>query len=334
VTDANLVLGRYDAAALLGGSVGLDLELARRAIHAHVAEPLGMSVEAAAAGILRIVNVLMTNAVRVISVERGRDVRDFTLVAYGGAGPTHAAEIARELAIPRVLVPPFPGCASAFGAVISGSRRDFLRTVGRTVDRIDAEAVARLNDELRDAARTALGDEGFETDAIEVQTWLDVRYEGQAHELSVALVGGQLDAGSLAGAVAAFHALHRQLYGHAFDDVAVEIVNLRVKGLAGGPQPDMWWDWARTVGVGGRLAPARRVYMGPGEGFVDAAIAMRGDIAVEDRLAGPAVIHHVDSTILVPPGFTAEALPGGSLLLVDAAPSGTPAGALHAEVGL
>ena len=334
VTDANLLLGRYDAAALLGGSVGLDLELARRAIHAHVAEPLGMAVEAAAAGILRIVNVLMTNAVRVISVERGRDVRDFTLVAYGGAGPTHAAEIARELAIPRVLVPPFPGCASAFGAVISGSRRDFLRTVGRTVDRIDAEAVARLNDELRDAARTALGDEGFETDAIEVQTWLDVRYEGQAHELSVALGGGQLHACSLAGAVAAFHALHRQLNGHAFDDVAVEIVNLRVKGLAGGPQPDMWWDWARTVGVGGRLAPARRVYMGPGEGFVDAAIAMRGDIAVEDRLAGPAVIHQVDSTILVPPGFTAEALPGGSLLLVDAAPSGTPAGALHAEVGL
>jgi N-methylhydantoinase A len=332
VTDANLVLGRYDVAARLGGTVALDLERARRAIHAHVAEPLGMSVEDAAAGILRIVNVLMTNAVRVISVERGRDVRDFTLVAYGGAGPTHAAEIARELSIPRVLIPPFPGCASAFGAVISGSRRDFLRTVGRTVERIDTDAVARLTDELREAAAAALRDEGFA--AIEVQTWLDVRYEGQAHELSVELAGGRLDAGSLAAAVAAFHALHRQLYGHAFDDVAVELVNLRVKGLAGGPQPDMWWDWARTVGVGGRLAPQRRVYMGPGEGFADAAIAMRGDIAVGDRIEGPAVIHQVDSTILVPPGFSAEALPGGSLLLADAAASDARPGALHAEVGL
>ena len=324
VTDANLVLGRYDVAALLGGTVQLDLELARRAIHAHVAEPLGMSVEQAAAGIVRIVNVLMMNAVRVISVERGRDVRDFTLVAYGGAGPTHAAEIARELSIPRVLIPPFPGCASAFGAVISGSRRDFLRTVGRTIDRIDVPAVARLNEQLRDASRDALAEEGYEMDAIEVQTWLDVRYEGQAHELSVELSGGGLDTGALGDAVGAFHALHRQLYGHAFDDVAVEVVNLRVKGLAGGPQPDMWWDWARAVGAGGRLEPARSVYMGPDAGFVDATIAMRADIAVGDRLEGPAVIHQVDSTILVPPGFAAEALPGGSLLLGSSAAAEPP----------
>ena len=267
-----------------------------------------------------------------ISVERGRDVRDFTLVAYGGAGPTHAAEIARELSIPRVLIPPFPGCASAFGAVISGSRRDFLRTVGRTVDRIDVGAVARLNEHLRGAARDALDDEGFAADAVDVQTWLDVRYEGQAHELSVELPGGRLDAGSIGGAVGGFHDLHRQLYGHAFDDVAVEVVNLRVKGLAVGPQPDMWWDWSRATRAG-RLEPMRRVHMGPGAGFVDAAIAMRADIAVGDRIEGPAVIHQVDSTILVPPGFAAEALPGGSLLLGGReafdAPRATTGGGAH-----
>jgi N-methylhydantoinase A len=138
-----------------------------------------------------------------------------------------------------------------------------------------------------------------------------------------------VDAGSLDGAVAAFHALHRQLYGHAFDDVAVEIVNLRVKGLAGGPQPDMWWDWARTVD---RLDAVRRVHVG--DGIVDAAIAMRGDIAAGDQVEGPAVIHQVDSTILVPPGFTAEALPGGSLLLIDAAAAGARPDAAHAEVSL
>jgi N-methylhydantoinase A len=317
VTDANLVLGRYDAGALLGGVVALDPERARTAIATHIGAPLGMSVEEAAAGILRIVNVLMTNAVRMISVERGRDVRDFTLVAYGGAGPTHAAEIARELSIPRVLVPPFPGCASAFGAVISGSRRDFLRTIGRTIERVDLAAAGRLVDGMRDEARAALRDEGFEADQVEVQTWLDVRYEGQAHELGVELPGARLDDASLEAAVRAFHALHRQLYGHAFADVPVELVNVRVKGLAGRTEVPMWWDWERTLPTGSPLAPRRPVHMLDERGFAEAQVLERASIRPGDRLDGPAVIHQVDSTTLVPAGFVAEVLAGGSLVLHD-----------------
>jgi len=330
VTDANLVLGRYDPHAALGGSVELDLELARRALSEHVAGPLDMTVEEAAAGVLRIVNVLMTNAVRVISIERGRDVRDFTLVAFGGAGPAHAAEIAHELSIPRVLIPPFPGCASAFGAVISGSRRDFLRTVGRRVDRIDLSALASLNAELRADADTALEDEEFAADERRLETWLDVRYEGQAHELSIRHDADELDARSLDRALESFHALHRQLYGHAFTDVAVEVVNLRVKGFGGRPQPNMWWDWGHEPATASPLETTRPIYFEAAGGMVDSRVVLRQNIAPGDRLEGPAVIHQLDSTVLVPPGFSAEGLLGGSLLLNQLVAS-QPAGSGKAD---
>jgi N-methylhydantoinase A len=331
VTDANLVLGRYDAGALLGGTVALDLEAAQRAIR-RVAEPLGLGIEAAAAGILRIVNILMTNAVRVISVERGRDVRDFTLVAYGGAGPTHAAEIANELAIPRVLVPPFPGCASAFGAVISGGRRDFLRTVARRSDEVDAAVLDDLTAGMRARAAEALRAEGFPDELMRVETWLDLRYQGQSYPLSVRHAEDAISAESVTAAQDAFHALHRQLYGHSFSDVPVEIVNVRVKGLARRADPEMWWDWQRTAEGAQSLARTRPVHMGERHGVMDAAVLQRHELGAGDRIEGPAVVHQLDSTVLVPPGFTAVALSGGSLLLSASTPAAPAAPELAGQV--
>jgi N-methylhydantoinase A len=314
VTDANLILGRYHPDAALGGSVALDIDAARTAIDTHLASPLGVSVEDAAEGMLRIVNALMTNAVRMISVERGRDVRDFTLVAYGGAGPGHAAEIASALSIPRVLVPPFPGCTSAFGGVISGSRRDFLRTIGRRRDRLDLGTISALNEELRTQAAAALQEEHFAVAETTIETWLDVRYEGQAHELSVRHGDTGLSAESLDAAIDAFHALHRQLYGHAFADVQVELVNLRVKGLGKRPHATMQWSWDA-----GEERPAldatRSVYFEQAAGSLPTAVHWREDLEVGDRLSGPAIVHQVDSTILVPPNFEAEVLQSGSVLL-------------------
>jgi N-methylhydantoinase A len=331
VTDANLVLGRYDPDALLGGTVRLDLEAAERAIR-RVAEPLGLGIEQAAAGILRIVNILMTNAVRVISVERGRDVREFTLVAYGGAGPTHAAEIARELAIPRVLVPPFPGCASAFGAVISGGRRDFVRTVARRSDEVTASALDELTVGMRTRAAEALRAEGFPDELMRIEPWLDLRYQGQSHPLSVPHAEATVTDDTVAAAIEAFHTLHRQLYGHSFSDVPVEIVNVRVKGLAHRPDPEMWWDWARTAEGAQTLRRARPVHMGEGRGVMDAAVLQRHDLGVNERIDGPAVVHQLDSTVLVPPGFTAVALAGGSLLLSASTPAEPAAPELAGQV--
>jgi N-methylhydantoinase A len=315
VTDANLVLGRYDPEARLGGSIQLDFAAARDAIAKHVAEPLGLSVEQGAAGILRIVTVLMMNAVRVISVERGRDVRDFTLVAYGGAGPTHAAEIARELAIPRVLVPPFPGCASAFGAVISGSRRDFIRTIGRRTETIDLDSLASISADFEREAVSALRDEGFDEHTTTVERWLDLRYLGQAHELSVPVASIEVTAHTIAAAVRAFHRLHEELYGHSFDDIPVELVNVRVKGFGRRAEPPMWWDWGSLGESAEQLASTRRVYFQEIGERVEAKVLLRHALRAGDAIDGPAVIHQLDSTVLVPPGFVAEPLESGSLVL-------------------
>jgi N-methylhydantoinase A len=315
VTDANLVLGRYDVDEPLGGSIVLDRVPAVDAIEEHVARPLGISVEKAAIGIVQIVNVLMTNAVRMISIERGRDVRDFTLVAYGGAGPAHAAEIARELAIPRVLVPPFPGCASAFGAIIAGNRRDFIRTIGRPARDADIAAIGSVVAGFERDARAALAAEGFAEGSSLVELWLDLRYLGQAHELSVPSPPGAFSSETIAAAVERFHKLHLDLYGHSFEDVEVELVNVRVKGFGIRPEPPMWWDWSRADRTRGEPAPVRRAYFVEAGRMIDAKVLLRHALAAGDSVEGPAVIHQVDSTIVVPPTFVAEALESGSLVL-------------------
>ena len=313
VTDANLVLRRYDDRALLGGSLTLDADAARSSIEEHIASRLGVSVERAAAGILRIVNAHMVNAVRTISVERGRDARQFSLGAFGGGGPVHATDIARELHIPTVLIPPFPGCTSAFGAAISVSRQDILRSVARDVDELD---VGHLRDQLESMAaeaRSALAHEGHPGDRMRIEVWFNYRYAGQAHDLAVSMSDGDLDAARLAGSVKDFHRLHERLYGHSFQDVSVDLVTMRVAGFAVPGDPEMWWDWDRTVR--GAPEPSREVYFEEADEFIDTQVVDRVQIETGQRLDGPAVVHAVDSTTLIPPRWSAIAHSTGSLLI-------------------
>jgi N-methylhydantoinase A len=313
VTDANLVLRRYDARTLLGGSLTLDVAAARASIEEHIASRLGVSVERAAAGILRIVNAHMVNAVRTISVERGRDARQFALGAFGGGGPVHATDIARELHIPTVLIPPFPGCTSAFGAAISVSRQDILRSVARDVDELD---VAHLQDQLESMAaeaRAALAQEGHPDERMRTEVWFNYRYAGQAHDLAVSMSDGALDVARLAESVKDFHRLHEQLYGHSFQDVSVDLVTMRVAGFAVPDDPEMWWDWDRTGRDG--LAPSREVYFEETDEFIETQVVGRVQIGAGRRLDGPAVVHAADSTTLIPPRWSAIAHPTGSLLI-------------------
>ena len=313
VTDANLVLRRYDDQALFGGSLTLDAGAARASIEEHVAFRLGVSVERAAAGILRIVNAHMVNAVRTISVERGRDARRFALGAFGGGGPVHATDIARELHIPTVLIPPFPGCTSAFGAAISVSRQDILRSVARDVDEID---VGHLRDQLESMAaeaRGALAQEGHPDDRMRTEVWFNYRYAGQAHDLAVSMSDGDLDLARLAESVKDFHRLHEQLYGHSFQNVSVDLVTMRVAGFVVPDDPEMWWDWDRTVR--GALAPSREVYFEEPDEFIETQVVDRVQIETDQRLDGPAVVHAVDSTTVIPPRWSAVAHSTGSLLI-------------------
>ena len=309
VTDANLLLGRYDPAIPLGGSLSLDPGLAHEAIARHVAEPLGLSVERAAAGVVRIVNALMAGAVGTISLERGRDARAFALVAFGGAGPVHAADVAAELGVERILVPPCPGCASALGAVTADSRHDELRTIARPVGEVSEDVLRRLVEDLSERAAGPLVREGFAPTDTELELWLDLRYEGQAHALAVG--GREPGALVLAQAVEAFHALHQRLYGHSFADVTVELVNVRLTGYGRVNSPPPRWEWGEPVVSTDSCRP---VHFEQAGGFLDTRLLRREDIGPEP-IAGPAVIHQVDATVLVPPGATVCAHPSGSLIL-------------------
>jgi N-methylhydantoinase A len=319
VTDANLILGRYDPAAPLGGA------LARAAVERDVAAPLGMSVEEAAAGIVRIVNAHMEGAVRTISLERGRDVRDFTLLAFGGAGPVHGADVARELGIERILVPPCPGCTSALGAVSADARHDLVRTIGRPLREVRSQVVRELVESMRAQALAALAREGFRSGESVLELWLDLHYEGQAHELSVrcgeAFPAPPAEppafANVLAQALGRFHRMHEQLYGHSFPEMEVALVNVRVTGHGIQPSPTMWWDWSRTRAPELRTDMPRAVYFHEVGGFLETRVLRRREIEPEQEIAGPAVIHQLDATVLVPPDMVAVAHPSGSLILTD-----------------
>ena len=228
LTDANVVLGRIDPDRFLGGEMKLDGELAVAAVQ-RLADQLGLDLLEAAEGIVTIANANMSGAIRSRTVQKGRDPREFTLVAFGGAGPMQAAEIADSLGIPEVIVPPYPGITSAMGLLTSDLKYDQMRTVFMTEGAIDAE---RLDRELAAAAaelRTRLREDGVADGEIEVAAGLDCRYVGQGYELRIPLPEERFTPEALEE----FHRLHEQEYGHAFRD-PIEIVNLRVTATGSG----------------------------------------------------------------------------------------------------
>ena len=299
VTDAHLVLGHLPA-SLLGGRMRLDAALAERAIRAHVAEPLGLSLHDAARGILAIADSNMVGAIRVVSVERGHDPRDFTLVPFGGAGPLHGCALAELLGIERVLVPPAPGVLCAEGLLAASLKSEFSRTLPRPDDwDAAADVFASLEAEARawfDAERVPDSDRTFKRMAL-------LRYEGQGAELAIAWPG---DADA---AQAAFAAAHRTLNGFTLE-TKVELVTLRVEAEGSVPPS------ARPVLPRGNGAEAigRQIVHGA-SGSVEALVFDRARLGAGDRIVGPAIVTQLDATTLVAPGWWAEVLASGSLLL-------------------
>ncbi len=315
VSDANVVLGRLDPDRFLGGGMALDVEAAERVIATFAAE-LGMGLEETALGIVTVLNANMANAIRSRTVEKGIDPRDFALVAFGGAGPLHGAEVAASLDVPAVIVPPYPGITSAIGLLTTDLRYDTIRTAFQLSTSLDLD---RLNADLEaaEAEITAqLIADGVAADAVALHRTGELRYQGQGYELQVDMPQGRLTEREMAAVITAFHARHDAEYGHAFPKAPVEIVNLRLAGTGRSDKlealPPHRGDSLEAALVregscifrtGGRIE--RRATP-----FYDRAL-----LPADTPFPGPAIVLQPDSTTVVPPGWTVTAEAKGNLVL-------------------
>jgi N-methylhydantoinase A len=299
VTDADMVLGYLNPAYLLGGALAVHADRARAAIGGRVAGPLGLGVIEAAAGMLDVVSASMAAALRIVSVERGYDAREFALVAFGGAGPVHAARLAEDLEIREVIVPPIPGGFSALGLVASDLRRDYVRTFYTTLDGADRGTLAAAYGALEREARDMLERADVSPGRREITRAADLRYTRQAYELTVPVPAGPLTADALRGLAGDFHDKHHMTYGHASPDEPVQLVNIRVSAI-GRLDP---LDLSRAAGGPARGKTVTRPVYFKETGLVGCDVVARDLLGPGSERPGPVIVESMDTTVVVPPGW-------------------------------
>ena len=315
VTDANVVLG-YLPPRLLGGEMTLDVDKARAAVQT-IADAMGLSsVEEAAEGMIKIVNENMAGALRVVSVQRGHDPREFALVAYGGAGPLHANAMAKLMGSFPVIVPPAPGLLCAIGDLVADFRDEFAQTYIRVLSEAKGDEVASILETLGARAATWLEEEGIDPDARGVSYVADMRYHRQGYEIPVAIDPGEAR-GGLAQLEERFNGLHEQLYGFRMPGTESEIVNLRAIGFGSVPKPELPTADAGGEDASGAIVDRHEIVV-EGE-RVEAAIYDRAQLAPGARFAGPAVVTEFDSTTLVLPGYDAQVDTSFNILITPTA---------------
>jgi len=302
VTDANLVLGYLNPEYFAGGAMRLHLGVAARAIETRIARPLGLPLEAAAWGIHAIVNTNMELATRVVSIERGRDPRDLTLVAFGGSGPVHGCRLAQALGIPRVILPAAAGVTAAIGLLAAEVRFDVARTYHRRIDEVDGARLAAIYDEMTVQA-VAVVRESAVDGQIQVVRSADARYVGQGYELNVPVPSGRLDAAALQRIRAAFDEIYAARYGYADAQAPVEVVTWKLSAVAGTPRVALAKAPPRS-GEGGRKA-VRRAYFPEARGYLECPIYDRYALPPGIGLTGPAIVEERESTTVLPPGVEA-----------------------------
>ena len=299
VTDANLVLGRLDADHFLGGTMRLDETAAVAALQG-LAEAMKVAdVETAAWGVIQVANANMERAIRRISVERGYDPRCFTLMPFGGAGPLHACEMAENLQIPRVLVPPVPGVLSALGMLVAAPTKDYSQTVMRAVAAWTAADEAWLGQQAAPLAARAVAEmaaEGHDEAALTLSYRLDMRYKGQSHELTVPWTSGQSDVTAL------FHAAHEQRYGYRLlEGEMMEVVTLRVTAVAPVDPPQILQDLPGDADASAAIVGHKRVWFR--QQPQPTVLYDRARLHPGHQFDGPAVVFQYDTTIVIPPGW-------------------------------
>jgi N-methylhydantoinase A len=315
ITDANLVLRRLNPAFFLGGEMTLDAEAARRAIADRVAAPLALDPVAAAAGIVEIANAHMIGAMRLVSVQRGYDPRDFVLVAFGGAGPLHANALARELGIPTVLVPPNPGIASAVGMLMTDLRHEFVTTRRMRLDTLTPAALEALFADFVAEGEARLDRDGVPVSDRRMLRSVDLRYHGQSFELSITVPPGTLTAADVARLRAEFDAAHERAYGYAAPEDTVELVNVRLAAIGMTPRPR--WVPLREGSrhPDGALNGRREVWFAEIGGWRKTSVFDRAKLLGGNVITGPAIIEGHDASTLVHPGWEATVDQHANLVL-------------------
>lgn len=303
VTDAHAVLGRVGE-TLLDGEMKLDVQAAREAIRTCLAEPLGMGVEEVAEGILRVADANMVRAIRVMTIERGVDPRRFVIMPYGGAGALHAFALAKAMEIERVVVPVAPGNFSAFGLLAAPIRYDASRTYRVKQDDCDPEMMRRLFDQLEQQVREEMARDKIDPAQVAFERKADMRYFGQAYELSIPLAGGPVDRALWERAIPDFHALHEQVYGFKKERDSVELVALRLAAVGRVDNSRLYAKGERAQNPAAEPVQVRRAFF---DGrWVDTNIYRRDRLLAGHRLTGPAVIEEQGATTVMGPGDTAE----------------------------
>ena len=322
VTDANLALGRVNT-RIAGGQLTLDADAAKQAIIDAVAAPLGLDVATAASGILKIANNAMVGTIRNVSVERGHDPRDFALVAYGGAGPMHAIDVANLLGIGTVVVPAHPGITSAYGLLAAEFKNDYARTFSQPGGDYDLEGMAAVFDALESEGREWLHGEGVPVASHSITRSADLRYAHQGSELTIAYPQGLVNQEGLGEMLAAFHQQHEQLYGFSLEQ-PVEIVTLRVTaaGQVGQVKMQPLAVSANDTPHPGPLPQEERrnvdfrpVYFDETAGFVECPIYRRESLPPATELNGPAILEGMDSTVVINPDWQARIDQYGNCIL-------------------
>jgi N-methylhydantoinase A len=316
VTDADLVLGRINAGRFLGGNMALDIAAAERAIEAKVGKPLGLGVKEAALGIAQIADAAMSLSVRAVSVNKGVDPRDTTMIAFGGAGPLHALAIAREIFIPRVIIPKLPGNFSALGMLMASWRQDFVRTLVGRIGTLEARVVEGVFAELSRSGADEAAHDGIDKARAAFRFYADLRYVGQEHALQIPVDGPGALTADLDDLRRRFHAEHDKRYGQAAIEESLEIVNVRlvVTAARADTLAETWLTapWSPE----GKIEETRRdvIFADPAKP-VPARILWRPALPAGFTLEGPAVIEEPNSTILIHPGDRVTVDPSGHLVV-------------------
>ena len=313
VTDANLILGRLNADYFNGGEMPLFPDLSRRAIEKRIAEPLGMSVEEAAMGIIKVINANMEKGISSVTIQRGIDTREWSLASFGGSGGLHALDIARDLNMRRVAIPPFAGTFSAIGLLVSDTRHDYVQTITMPEDDLNLEEMTRIFRDLEEKGRLQLKDERIREDQMAFMWSADIKLVGQTYETNTPVERARkITPSQFQRVLKDFKAIYRERYSYIHEGEKVEVVSLRVSAFGKSPPLELKGTTGGSPTSSRALKEKRPIYF-DGMGFVESAIYERDELGPGYDLVGPCLIEETTASTLILPGYRGRVEEDGSI---------------------